>query len=65
MGCQMNRPRKILLSLSPVEEKRLQELVNSYQLTTSRRVTMSDVIRRSLFALPVQPSLNHFQGVSS
>lgn len=59
----MDRPRKILLSLSEAEEKRLQELVASYQLTTSRRVTMSDVIRRALFALPLQPSLIDHLGV--
>ena len=59
------RSRKILLSLSPSEEKRLRELIDSYQLTSSRRVTMSDIIRRSLFALPLQPSLIDHPGVSA
>lgn len=50
------RNRKILLSLSTTEEKRLQDLVKSYRLS-GRKVTMSDVLRQALFSLPTQPDL--------
>jgi len=55
-GGLVGRSKKILLTLSKSEEKRLLELVDSYR-SSGRKVTMSDVLRRGLFTLPVQPSL--------
>lgn len=53
----MVRPHKIPLSLSNDEFNRLKKLQTAFQSTTSRKVSMSDVLRRGLFEIPYQEVL--------
>lgn len=53
----MERPHKIPLSLSESEYARLKQLQTSFQKSSKNHVSMSDILRRSLFSLPFQISL--------
>lgn len=53
----MERPHKIPLSLSDSEYSRLKQLQTSFQKTSKKHVSMSDILRRALFSMPFQVSL--------
>lgn len=50
----MKREHKILLQLSDEEFERLKKIQTSFQTSTVRKVSMSDVLRRALYSLPYQ-----------
>lgn len=50
----MNRPHRILLFLSDSEFERLLDVKKTFQFTSKRKISKSDVLRRALFSLPVQ-----------
>lgn len=50
----MPRPHKILLLLSDQELERLLKVRAAFQVSSVRKVSKSDVLRKALFSLPFQ-----------